>query len=117
MKSVKTLAALFPFALFATAALLPACVSYDCVEYACSDLTPNPLVDQTVNICDRGDGYVRLDDESGEELYECFCDVDLMKSAAAKICSEGAVCRKAGSFCETSGDCCAGHPCTFNVCG
>lgn len=117
MKPIKTLAAAFSWMLCMTAALLPACESFDCVEYACSDLTPNPLVDATVSICDRGDGYVRLDDETGEKIYECYCDVDFMKTAAAKICSEGAVCRKSGSFCETSGDCCAGLHCTFNVCG
>lgn len=87
----------------------PACTSFDCQPHACPG--------REMNICDRGDGYVRLEDGDGNKLYECFCTVDTMKGAAAKICTEGAVCRKARSPCKSSGDCCAGLVCSVGVCG
>jgi hypothetical protein len=98
-------------------ALATSCDGMTCTSYRCSELTDDPIEDQTVRICERDDGYVRLDDENGAELYECFCTVDSMKDAAATICAEGAVCRGAGSPCSGSGDCCAGLFCTVNTCG
>jgi hypothetical protein len=94
-----------------------ACSSFDCTPHKCQDLAPGSASTETVNICDRGDGYVRLDGEDGEEIYECYCDAAFMKDVAARHCATGAVCGKGGAACATSGDCCAGRPCTFNICG
>lgn len=94
------------------------CSSEECTELSCSELSGDSSNGRVFTMCeDAGEGYVRLDDEDGEEVYECFCDTDLMRDAAKRICTEGAVCRKGGSACESSGDCCAGLVCTYNVCG
>lgn len=94
------------------------CVNEECTELACSDLSGDASNARVLTMCeDAGQGYVRLDDEEGEEVYECFCDTGFMQTVAERICIEGVVCRKSGSYCETSGDCCAGLHCTYNVCG
>ncbi|MCC6806651.1 MAG: hypothetical protein IT381_04450 [Deltaproteobacteria bacterium] len=113
---MKTLTLLF----LATAAIPAASCGkgpLTCTKHECKSLTPNPIMSGAVNICERPDGYVRLEDMAGTKLYECFCSVSSMKDSAAKICAEGAVCRKAGSACSISGDCCAGLHCTVNTCG
>lgn len=93
------------------------CTSEDCFDLPCGDLTDNPMSDTTLSMCDRGDGYIRLDDAEGEEIYECYCDQDTMKLAAKRICEEGVACRRAGSSCSSIGDCCAGLGCNGGTCG
>ncbi len=117
MKRLSTLCLLPMIGAVALLHFTPACDSYECTELACSDLAGVPSLPGTFTMCERSDGYIRLDDEEGEEAYECFCDAAFMKDAARKLCTEGAVCRKSGSVCNNSGDCCAGLPCTFNICG
>ena len=120
MRSFATRATLLGCPLLGALAMLflaPSCSSEECAEYDCDELTDNAVLNETLTICERDDGYIRLDDEDGEKLYECFCELDSMKDAAGRICSEGAVCRKAGSPCSGSGDCCAGLFCTVNTCG
>jgi hypothetical protein len=121
MKHTKGLALLSFIALFGLVVPLgggAGCSSEECSELSCSELSGDASNGQVFTMCeDAGEGYVRLDDEDGEEVYECFCDTDFMRDAAKRICTEGAVCRKAGSACESSGDCCAGLHCTYNVCG
>lgn len=101
-----------------TLAALPLCFgcnSETCTPYECANV--DPANSTTLNICEGDDDYFRLDDEQGEEIYECFCDASFMESVAHRICTEGVVCRPSGSSCSSSGDCCAPLHCTYNVCG
>lgn len=95
--------------------LMFGCSTETCTPYSCASVEPTNGA--TLQICEGDDDYIRLDDEEGNKVYECFCDVAFMQDVAHRICTEGVVCRPSGSNCSSSGDCCAGLHCTYNVCG
>jgi hypothetical protein len=118
--------------LLVIAAATQSCSGYDCVEHSCAEYEGNTSPAGTmVSICQRsqgdcGEGCMgwRVLDTNGEKLSDCADSEpgncrSFMEGDAREYCALGQTvgCGRGGTACSTSGDCCAGLVCTFNICG